>query len=54
MLNTLNNMKKADYKFHRDKKEQINHQSKETEEPQYYFKGPANRPIYIPKKKKKK
>lgn len=47
-------MKKAGYKFHRDKKQQIEYQSKETNEPQYYSKGPANRPIYIPKKKKKK
>jgi hypothetical protein len=47
-------MKKADYKFHRDKKEQIQNQSKQSEEPVYFFKQAANSPIFIPKRKKKK
>ena len=46
-------MKKADYKFHRDRKEQIERVSEENE-PGFYYRWPSNTPIYIPKRKKKK
>lgn len=47
-------MKKADYKFHRDKKEQIQDLSKQNEGEDYFFRQASNRPIFIPKRKKKK
>jgi hypothetical protein len=48
-------MKKADYKFHRDKKERIEQDSRQTTPTDGFFWGKfANRPIFIPKKKKKK
>ena len=47
-------MNKAEYKFHRDRKQQIQNQSKQSEEAQYFFKSAANSPIFIPNRKKKK
>lgn len=47
-------MKKADYKFHRDKKEQINDLSKPNDGSDWFFQKAANKPIFIPKRKKKK
>lgn len=47
-------MKKADYKFHRDKKQQIESDARQTNGPLFYWREPANRPIFIPKRKKKK
>jgi len=47
-------MNKADYKFHRDKKEQIQRDSNQTEPALWSFYRPANSPIFIPKRKKKK
>ena len=47
-------MKKADYKFHRDRKEAIERDSKQSDEPFFYFRQAANNPIHIPKRKKKK
>jgi hypothetical protein len=47
-------MKKADYKFHRDKKEQIQRDSNQTDPNLFSWYRPANNPIYIPKRKKKK
>ena len=47
-------MNKAEYKFYRDKKEQIENNSKESDKPFYYRCAPANSPIFIPKRKKKK
>jgi len=44
-------MKKADYKFHRDKKEQIQRDSKQNES---FFWRSDPIPIFIPKRKKKK
>lgn len=46
-------MKKADHKFHRDKQNQIKHNSTESSG-SFWYGLPANRPIYIPKRKKKK
>jgi len=45
-------MKKADWKFNKDRKNLIDEQSKETEVTKYF--RSENRPIYIPKRKKKK
>ena len=48
-------MKKAEYKFHRDTKERIECDSRETTPTDGWFcSKAANRPIFIPKKKKKK
>jgi hypothetical protein len=47
-------MKKADYKFHRDRRGQIENQSRQSDEPFFYFKQAANSPIFIPKRKKKR
>ena len=49
-------MKKADYKFHRDKKHQIENASKENEPSiwQHYRGLASSNPIFIPKRKKKK
>ena len=49
-------MNKADYKFHRDKKEQIEYQSRPSQNLNdlFYRSAPANQPIHIPRKKKKK
>lgn len=44
-------MKKSDYKFHRDKKESIQNLSKENE--QDFWRKSSNKPIFIPKRKKK-
>lgn len=43
-------MKKAEYKFYRDKKQEIQYDSKENQ--REYWHG--SNPIYIPKRKKKK
>jgi len=43
-------MKKADHKFYRDKKQQIDSQSRENKPNPWQ----DSNPIYIPKKKKKK
>lgn len=45
-------MNKADHKFHRDKREQIDSQARENDQPVWFKNIP--RPIYIPKRKKKK
>lgn len=47
-------MKKADYKFHRDRKQQIESQSRQSEGIFTFWKEPTNRPIFIPKNKKKR
>jgi hypothetical protein len=48
-------MKKSDYKFYRDKKLNIEYNCKETQPSDGWFNNPAaNRPIFIPKRKKKK
>jgi len=48
-------MNKADHKFHRDKKQSIEYNSRQTTPSDGWFCNPAaNRPIFIPKKKKKK
>jgi hypothetical protein len=48
-------MKKADHKFHRDKKRQIESDSRQTTPTDGWFSyKAANRPIFIPKKKKKR
>lgn len=49
-------MNKADYKFHRDKKQEIERNARQSEETiSWSWKPkPSNTPIYIPKKKKKK
>jgi len=44
-------MNKADYKFHRDRKEEIENNSKQNES---FFWRSDPKPIYIPKRKKKK
>ncbi len=44
-------MKKADYKFHRDRKEQIESQSRQSE---VFIWRTSGSPIFIPKRKKKK
>lgn len=44
-------MKKAEYKFHRDKKQEIDNQSRQNN-PIFNWSEP--RPIFIPKRKKKK
>ena len=43
-------MKKADHRFHRDKREQIDDSARENKPDLLQ----ANNPIYIPKRKKKK
>ena len=47
-------MKKADYKFHRNAQGQIKLNQDETQPTLSWFGNPANRPIYILKRKKKK
>ena len=47
-------MKKAEYKFHRDRRQQIQNASSENDAPSWYFKAASNSPIYLPKRKKKK
>lgn len=47
-------MNKADYKFHRDKKQAIESQARQSEGSFTFWKEPTNRPIFIPKKKKHK
>lgn len=47
-------MNKADYKFHKNRQREIKHTQSQTEPALFYFAEPANRPIYIPKRKKKK
>ena len=47
-------MKKADYKFNRDRKNQIQDDGRQSEGIFMYWKGSTNRPIFIPKRKKKK
>jgi hypothetical protein len=47
-------MQKADHKFHRDRRERIENDSKQSDESNYFWRGPSNTPIYIPRKKKKK
>jgi len=46
-------MKKADYKFYRDKKQEIKNDSKENHHDNWAWNNGAQ-PIYIPKRKKKK
>lgn len=46
-------MKKADYKFHKDRKDQIQRNSQQNE-PMRFWCAASNQPIYIPKRKKKK
>jgi len=43
-------MKKDDHRFHRDRKQQIENQSRENK-PEWWQ---DSKPIYLPKKKKKK
>lgn len=45
-------MKKADYKFYRDRKEQIQRDSSQSATALSYFQQASNSPVYIPKKKK--
>lgn len=47
-------MKKAEYKFHKDRKEQIENNSKQSPTHPFYFNAASNHPIFIPKRKKKK
>jgi hypothetical protein len=47
-------MKKAEYKFNKDRQEQIRNFSTENEPHFFYFKEASNKPIFIPKRKKKK
>jgi hypothetical protein len=47
-------MNKADYTFHRDKKQAIQASSRQTDEPFFRWGGAANSPIFTPKRKKKK
>ena len=47
-------MNKADHRFHRDRRENIDAAAQETTGPLYYWRDPANRPIFIPKRKKKR
>lgn len=46
-------MKKADYKFHRDRREQIENNARQNEGLFSLWREPSNRPIFIPKNKKK-
>lgn len=47
-------MKKADYKAFRSRREEMNYNSSQSPEEPYFWRSPSNRPIYIPKRKKKK
>lgn len=47
-------MNKADHRFHRSKREDIDAAAQETTGPLFYWREAANRPIYIPKRGKKK
>lgn len=47
-------MKKSEYKFHKDKKEQIDNLSKENEPLIWQMWKPSHKPIFIPKRKKRK
>jgi len=47
-------MNKADYKFHRDKKQQLENDARQSPERGHFWWDQSNRPIFIPKKKKKK
>jgi len=47
-------MKKAEYKFHKNRQEQVQNLSKENEPLVWPFNSPSHKPIFIPKRKKKK
>jgi len=47
-------MKKADYKAFRTRREGMNYDSSQSPLTFGYWKEPSNRPIFIPKRKKKK
>jgi hypothetical protein len=47
-------MNKADHKFYREKRQEINSSARQTLGPLFSFRAPANNPIHIPKRKKRK
>jgi hypothetical protein len=47
-------MKKADYKAFRTRREEMNYDSSQSPTASWYWRDPSNRPIFIPKRKKKK